>query len=46
MKLADGLFELADNWTPNISNIEVRDFFKFLDQQIKYPNQQDGYQES
>jgi hypothetical protein len=43
IKLYGGLFELADNWTPNTSNMEVRDFFKFLEQNIKYPNQQDAY---
>ena len=36
-ELFDGLFELADNWTPNISAIEIRDFFKFMELQIKYP---------
>ena len=37
-KLFDGLFELADNWTPNNSNMEYQHFFKHLEQMLKYPN--------
>ena len=36
-KLYMGLFELADNWTPNISNLEIRDFFKTIELSLRFP---------
>ena len=36
-KLYLGLYELADNWTPNISNLEIRDFFKTIELSLRYP---------
>merc|ERR1712130_501737 len=35
-KLYEGLFELADNWTPNISAEEIVGFFKTLEYQMQY----------
>ena len=35
-KLEDALFELADTWSPNIDDMEYKEFFDVLDRKMQY----------